>query len=345
MFLGAIKKLISRRTETQHRLFQEEFAKTWAEATRPRTNVERPTMDEAFLLALGRDAAEALFRESRAGERACPLAESESGAATVLYPKVSAILFDRVWSNVALWEPNVPMDVLFRSGSRFGVGFMFSDAVRAAVAPDLSFIRSELKQNADHWELLFPKELRELQARVKRPIASVFGKRQSFSKAYESGSHEVLAAALTNLPFIDERQLEWQQVMEIRQDREAKTSIRSFLKWADVEFVGKTPVEIGRAITDRYEAYAAALHKHGIKKTVATLESLLDIRSKLGAAGAVTILPALGFHATASAITALSIGVADCALSLTKKLIDLSEEQTKLHKEHAEVAFLAALDR
>ncbi|MBI4831010.1 MAG: hypothetical protein HY801_05540 [Candidatus Lindowbacteria bacterium] len=93
---------------------------------------------------------------------------------------------------------------------------------------------------------------------------------------YANGNRAAVAAVLFNLKITDEEKLTWSQVIEFREDKEARKKYRRLLHWLDNEMVGKSHAFIEDEIAMKLEDYEWALKKHDIKTVLGTVSDTLD---------------------------------------------------------------------
>jgi hypothetical protein len=75
---------------------------------------------------------------------------------------------------------------------------------------------------------------------------------------------------------VDEDSLRWEQVLEFRHDRQARTKYKRLIHWLDGSMIGKSASYIEDEIAIRLEDYEFALKKHGIKMIIGEIEGILD---------------------------------------------------------------------
>lgn len=81
----------------------------------------------------------------------------------------------------------------------------------------------------------------------------------------DNKDHSVYEAIINCDKMIDEDELSWEQVLEIRKDRKSILKLRKFRNWADNSFQKYSGDRIVESIEKEYEDYSEALKKHGVK--------------------------------------------------------------------------------
>jgi len=84
-----------------------------------------------------------------------------------------------------------------------------------------------------------------------------------------------LDVCIKGIPSIVEKELQWEQVLAIRQDKKSFDSIKRLKRWLNAEFVGKSESEIIEGIENRIDDYQFSIKKHGVIATVGSLSTLL----------------------------------------------------------------------
>ena len=228
--------------------------------------------------------------------------EGESVAISVKV-KTTALCYDRVWAtsdNVA------PREVRVWGGSAAeidGRGLAADWNIQTNRAPIVAMTgpankRLEMMKAATDYGLgsLLRTISRSFCDKHSVPMTPVYNFASDRTSAYREGKYEVVTSILSNLEIVDDEMLTWTQVLEFRQDEEARRKYKRFLHWLDKEMLGKSQNFIEDEIIERLEAYEGALKKHGIKTVLGTVEEALDGKYVIPA-GIFTLAghPALGF--------------------------------------------------
>jgi len=300
-------------------------------AARKGVNRESLESEVALLAKLIRD---------RFGKPLLP-SPAETVAVSLDLPKTSALFFDRVW-----WMPGVdnspPEDMIVYGATDQEVWpFVVTSGLRP---PDWDW---ELIQEvfgkegpiAELWAQSVPpaSKIAEILLHVHGiAVVPVYSSDEACSREYSVGSTEAIVGAIQNLRIVDESRLDWDQVVQFRQDPRATTKLRRLRHWLDLEFVGKPISYISDSIAVRLDDYEWALQKHGIETAIGTLESLLDKRFLSTAAAAAAGLAMAGGEFWA-AVGAAGLLAGKVALSVGTRLLDLAEQR---RGNHSEVAFV-----
>lgn len=279
-------------------------------------------------------------RHQRLAREALPLQPHESAAATLLYPKTAALLFDRIWIAATIIDAQTPREILFSPSAYSALQYAFSSG-----SQDMSLrrrVETSIEQDSAAMESQFFKNIDDIQRTLGHPVVPIYQSARAFCATYRPGAKEMLVLAMNRLPLVNEGALDWEQVMEVRADVASRDSIRRFVRWADETLVGQPEAVLASEIEARLNKYTDALKKHGLKTRVEMVASILDITPKLQVAAAAA---AARYAGVADFLTAGAAGgaliVGDIAIKLAKVLVAYDEGLSKLRSEHAEVAFLA----
>ncbi len=231
----------------------------------------------------------------------------ETAAATLTKHKTAALCFDRVWSPI-------PDDRVVPEPIRF-IGHTHADVTLFIMAGILTMMKKHATDKGQALEvdgdLLFDTCLGALRSRREdyrdRPntqrnemilrdvcegyhakygvcASPVYASLSGRDTEFVPGPNEAIMATLSNLEVVDDSTLTWEQVLEFREDDEAKSMYRRLVYWVSNDMEGKSQSQIQDFISFRIEDHRAALKKHGIKTllgTVATTVSAICVPTLL----------------------------------------------------------------
>jgi hypothetical protein len=279
--------------------------------------------------------------KNRFGKPNLPLG-SQTVAVTFLKKKTCALFFDRVWHPPAV-GPAPPSEISVYGATEAEV---WSVLVALGLQQlDWSRVRKVIKNDAAIAALYkvdteTAKNLSDILL-VSHGVRAVpvYESNDAWSRDYSAGDNEVLIAAIENLGIVDEERLDWQQIMDFREDPEAKAKLRRMRNWLDTDLVGRPASYIADALGARLDDYEWALRKHGIETVTGSLQDLLDVRFLPAAFAAAAGLAVTG-GPLISAIGAAGLTVGKVTLSITTRLVDLKERK---RGKGSEVAFIHKL--
>jgi len=162
----------------------------------------------------------------------------------------------------------------------------------------------------------------------------------AFDALFETPSHAGIALSLTGIGVVDPCNLDWDQVLEIRQDPACLEKLRKFRTFLYDEFDGKPVSYVVDSILQAVDEYENACRKHGVDLVYAAVNSILNSKSLLATA-ALTASSIVSGHPEWASVTAISGGVVE----IGKLCITIA----KTHYDHrlltaeSEVAYLVAL--
>jgi hypothetical protein len=277
-------------------------------------------------------------RHQRLAREIPPLQPHETAAATLLYPKTAALLFDRLRIAATVVDPDAPLQILFSESQYSGLQYAFSGGAGLSLRQN---IERSVKEDGGETEAQFFRNVDDMQRALGRSVVPIYRSGQACSAAYAAGAKEMLALAMNRVPFLSESALDWEQVMDVRADSESRDSIRQFFRWADETLLGKPEAVIADEIRIRFERYRKALRKHGVATRVESLAALLDVGPKAIAALGAAAAHYAGLSGFLAATASGALITAEMSVKLAKVLINYDEGLSKLRSQHAEVAFLA----
>lgn len=249
-----------------------------------------------------------------------PPEPGQSVALTHDLPKVSALMYDRVWNPIRWPEVQGERSDLLPNevGTNFGDA---DDGFRdLAMVGELALrqqglgggfcppapgpMRDAMLVDAPDPESKARLQARLLVARLNRflgpeatnGIVPVFSSLNTRDQEYKAGHHEVIAATLLGLKIVDEGQLTWEQVLEFRKDTDNRLKYRRLRNWLDTNMVGSSQAMIEDAVGVRLADYEAAIEKHGLRTVVGSIEDFIHseaLKTALVALGGGALIPGL----------------------------------------------------
>lgn len=90
-----------------------------------------------------------------------------------------------------------------------------------------------------------------------------------------------ISICINEIPEIVEEKLSWDQVVDIRNDKEAIAKVRRFKNWITLELADKNESEIRTILEQSLDDYSWALKKHGITTTVGAISTVQSVGATL----------------------------------------------------------------
>ena len=126
----------------------------------------------------------------------------------------------------------------------------------------------------------------------------------------------IIAFCINQFPEIVEDKLEWNQVLEVRRDKDSNRKLKRFLSWVSTELLYKNENEVIETLNKSLDDYLFALKKHGILTTVGGISTVLTATT--------TILDALAQKNFLSAGIAITAGI---FVFTTEKAVEYNENR------------------
>lgn len=286
---------------------------------------------------------------------------NETSVVTFTVPKTAALCYDRVWAGIRY---DIPESVGFRGAS--------SREKYVMATGDLLDMFAELPTGGDVREQQLAAELWKVAAdsffgtvspgdadpgkvleSIARGIADgltdehgilavpLYDSRKARDAEYRTGDRSVVVATLSNVALVDEDQLTWEQVIELRGDATLLRNFRRLMHWLDGEMVGKSSSFIQDEIANRLEDYEATVRKHGLETRIGILESIIDSKTLLGGSAAVASL-SYAADPKWALIGGGAVLVGNVAVTIARKLLNTADV---LRVTQPEIAFVAEVQR
>lgn len=220
-------------------------------------------------------------------------------ATGVVNPKTTAIFFDELWIpyyGIFLDEEErdyfsqIPEEVIMT----FTVD-KYKDKLdsifRYAMIKNSNFNEFDLT----HWEYTYSKWrnksllyiAKTLQDAFKIDIIPIFYDKTEFENSLhldcenETITKDVIEFVIKDMPIILEKELEWDQVIDFRNDKKCVDSARKLMRWVRLECNGLTKSNIKEKLEEEFDEYLFSIKKHGIQITTGALSTILASSSSI----------------------------------------------------------------
>ena len=203
---------------------------------------------------------------------------NESIAISLNSPKIAALAFDKILKLMP-YGRLTPDEVSFSCSSMFEqllmcVAVLKHIAKKRGLISDGSEVSYEQAQeNIQLFVRLLSEDIGNVLGRVPTAYYDSYG---AFAGEYTDGPQHVIYATLHDIPTVSESQLEWEQVLEFRNDIDARLKYRRLVRWLGDELKAKTASEVQDSLLIKLDDYEWGLKKHGIKTATGTLSCVLD---------------------------------------------------------------------
>lgn len=142
-----------------------------------------------------------------------------------------------------------------------------------------------------------------------------------------SEHYTVYSVVLNNLPIIDFKKIEWENIFELRSDLDSFSKMRRLRVFILDNFIGKSVAFIEDKFGETLSEYERSLKKHGIETRLGSLEQILSSKTLLASIGIIIGALLIGQPLVASA-TAISESILEgtkTMLYLAKRNYDFVE--------------------
>jgi hypothetical protein len=158
-----------------------------------------------------------------------------------------------------------------------------------------------------------------------------------FYDIFAKGDKSTIEVKLLNTKLVDTENLDWDQILEVRKDRDSIRWLRDFRLFLYEHYSDKSPDYISDSIEQRIENHDIACKKHGLKLIDTVISSLVASKSAFGCLSLATISLLLG-----EPVTAITLGTTGASLPIGKVVIELSSKyiEYKHDIESPELAFI-----
>jgi hypothetical protein len=266
-------------------------------------------------------------------------------------PKTAALFFDRIWFPFP--HDKVLEDIVFYGGTQFEI---WSNVLSTLMSGETLLSECELEKVLENSpirqeiELLKENNESALLARVVAEafrqergidVIPIFTSGEAMDRAYVAGDRRALLVAVESLNLINESELTWEHVIEIRRDTESTRKLRQLRHWADSLLEGKSVAYISDEIGVKLAEYEWTMRKHGIKTVLGSMQTILDSRF-IGALSILGCAMATGFGPKAGLLSATIPAMAKAGFSVGEALLNLADAR---RGPGAEVAFVYDLSK
>lgn len=273
----------------------------------------------------------------------------ETAAVATFAYKTAALFDDRVWSGM---NEDFPTDIAFRGSTEVEEqSLLVATLVKYLNAQEQSesllFARHALfsvlaelsrQERDDQFGEAVNRTLSEQISAVHGiPVVPMYTSVAARNREYVKGDYSVVVATLSEVAVPVEQRLTWEQVLEIRNDKEMSSRLRRLKHWLDGEFAGKSLAYVQDEIANRIEEYDAALKKHGIETILGSLSAVVDSQTVI-AGSAIAATVTYGSDWAWGLTTGGAVLATKAAIHLARALLNLKDIRRTTHPE---ISFLA----
>lgn len=213
-------------------------------------------------------------------------------ATGLVKPKTTSVLFDKIVITDDLLDDKyeqlgyayIPSEVLFppRVNFHHDIGHFILDL--GSCKEDIG--EKDLSRDFDKYKYSMHRnkriqELIEVYQRIGIHVVPIYFSQTEFERNIIGKNHKMKSPAVSicinNIPEIAEEKLDWEQVLEIRKDKESIEKIRRFRNWINVDLLDKSESEIRGILEKAIDDYKFSLKKHGIKTITGAISTVSAI--------------------------------------------------------------------
>ena len=140
---------------------------------------------------------------------------------------------------------------------------------------------------------------------------------QQYSLEMDYEESQDIAAVLTNVQLIDASAASWEQILEVRRDRECRTKLRNLKLFLYTNYKDKPAAFIEDDLARRVEEYHRACREHGFRTCLSTLSATVNSKDLLTSAAAGLSAAFLGGPVAEMGAAAV-IQIANISIELSK---------------------------
>lgn len=167
-------------------------------------------------------------------------------------------------------------------------------------------------------------------------------------EASSSSSATDALVTLSGIPIIDAARLTWDQIVEVREDSDARARLRRLRLFLHEHYAGKSQAFVEDDLLRRIDEFKDACKKHSLETKIAVMDTILSAKN-LASATAATFLSGFvgGIGPAVSAATILEIGQVSLTLlkrrSMFKNLRDENELSYVFHLQNKSLPSLTSV--
>ena len=262
----------------------------------------------------------------------------------------AALLFDRIAVMPPSWSGSVNLIVNWGSRSWLPPPEIQWDAYEAAwesrdegtsISDLANRCNTNVQRLTEYNTNCAIRLLAELHRKRGLDVVPVYLTLSQFSSVFPTGHFPICQALIQNIPDVVEDELEWDQIIEFRKDKDNLWRYRAMRLWLTDAMQAKSPAHARDLIADKLYRYEEALAKHGMKTVIGGFSTILDSKALATVTGAASLAAWLKGPIWAT-LTAGAITAGKIALWVAQRKI---EREEVIHGPGSEVAIIYEANR
>jgi hypothetical protein len=166
------------------------------------------------------------------------------------------------------------------------------------------------------------------------PCVPIFSSFSNATKLYPDGSSNIIEISVIGAKLVDTQKVEWNQIIEFRNDPWAKEKIKRFRLFLYDNYQGKSKDYIEDSLHQKINEYEEACKKHGFELITTTIGSILDSKSAIAFTSIIVASILLGDPALRDVAllsgSAIELGKISLRFAEKKKEIDFFKHNHEL---------------
>jgi hypothetical protein len=170
----------------------------------------------------------------------------------------------------------------------------------------------------------------------------IFHTQMAYDTYLPNGTKETLEINLMKAPVIDTSKVEWEQILDIRKDKDFSNKLRNFRLFLNENYEGKSPNFVRDSLEKKMEEYEDACKMHGLQLVLSSISQTLDSKSILGYLGLITVGILAGQQniVNAALLGGIIVEIGKVTVQVTQKHLEYLSS-----RENKELAYLIKLKK
>ena len=168
----------------------------------------------------------------------------------------------------------------------------------------------------------------------------LFRESHIFQSFISPGKENAIEVCISEIPIVDERNLTWEQVVEVRSDLESQKKLRKFRLFLANNYHGKSSEYVKDSLLTLLDDYESACKKHGLELILSTISNVLNSKSLIASLS----VSAAGLLLGEPTVAATSV-LAGSVIEIGKAFIQIAEKKIAFRSKQTsnEIAYLVTL--
>lgn len=187
--------------------------------------------------------------------------------------KRAALLFDRLYI-----APSHDERKAFDTPPELTFGFEEAEAHIIPCFDQLMIESQQRSRDVMEGRAYYYRALARAYAKEGCTVVPSFSSYRSFDDEFNTGAQVAYEGALQNILVVDDKKLDWAQILEFRQDKESLRKYRDFRLWLRSGLKAASPSEAVDIVGAKLDAYEWSMKKHGFETVQGAVTFVLDFK-------------------------------------------------------------------